>query len=103
MVTDLTAMDIANASLLDESTAAAEAMTQIRRPTKHAANAFFVAAEHPPQNIPVLRTRAPPLRIGLRVGHPDSDLQPYAVFGVRLHHTCTHRFLYALSPPVQPT
>src|SRR3546814_8231193 len=48
MVTDLTAMDIANASMLDESTAAAEAMTLIRRSTKHAANAFFVDAEpHP--------------------------------------------------------
>src|SRR3546814_13362847 len=86
MVTDLTAMDIANASMLDESTAAAEAMTLIRRSTKHAANAFFVDAETHPQTIAVVRTRAEPLGIEVVVGHPESDLQPEAVFGVLLQH-----------------
>src|SRR3546814_10825961 len=56
MVTDLTAMDIANASMLDESTAAAEAMTLIRRSTKHAANAFFVDAERSEEHTPELQS-----------------------------------------------
>ena len=70
MVTDLTGMDLANASMLDESTAAAEAMTLIRRSTKHAANAFFVDAETHPQTIAVVATRAEPIGIEIVVGDP---------------------------------
>ena len=58
MVVDLTGMDIANASLLDEATAAAEAMTMARRISKSASNAFFVDAACLPQTLDVLRTRA---------------------------------------------
>ena len=75
MVTDLTGMDIANASMLDESTAAAEAMTLIRRSTKHASTAFFVDAETHPQTIAVVAARAEPIGIELVVGDM-ADLDP---------------------------
>src|SRR3546814_6433965 len=98
MVTDLTAMDIANASMLDESTAAAEAMTLIRRSTKHAANAFFVDAETHSQTIAVVRTLAEPLGIGVVVGYLESYLPPQAVLGVLLQHPGTPGVAGALSP-----
>ena len=58
MVIDLTAMDIANASLLDEGTAAAEAMTMARRISKNESSCFFVDRECHPQTEAVIRTRA---------------------------------------------
>ncbi|MDR2880625.1 MAG: glycine dehydrogenase (aminomethyl-transferring), partial [Azoarcus sp.] len=58
MIVDLTGLDIANASLLDEATAAAEAMTMARRISKSTSNAFFVDADCLPQTLDVLRTRA---------------------------------------------
>jgi glycine dehydrogenase len=58
MVTDLTGMELANASLLDEATAAAEAMTMARRVSKSKSNAFFVDAAAFPQTIDVVKTRA---------------------------------------------
>ncbi len=61
MVCDLTAMPIANASMLDEATAAAEAMTLARRSVKSASNTFVVAGDCHPQTIDVIRTRAGPL------------------------------------------
>lgn len=63
MVCDLTAMPIANASMLDEATAAAEAMTLARRTVKSASNVFVVAGDCHPQTIEVIRTRAKPLGI----------------------------------------
>ncbi|MDQ6697226.1 MAG: aminomethyl-transferring glycine dehydrogenase [Actinomycetota bacterium] len=77
MVADLTGLDIANASMLDESTAAAEAMTLCRRASK-AAGAFRVDADCHPQTIEVVRTRAEPLGIEVVVedlsdGLPDGD------------------------------
>lgn len=63
MVCDLTAMPIANASMLDEATAAAEAMTLARRTVKSASNLFVVAGDCHPQTIEVIRTRAKPLGI----------------------------------------
>jgi glycine dehydrogenase len=74
MVMDLTAMDIANASLLDEGTAAAEAMTLLRRANPVGGNTFFVDAECHPQTIAVIHTRAEPLGIEVRVGEPARDL-----------------------------
>jgi glycine dehydrogenase len=87
MVCDLTGMDIANASLLDEPTAAAEAMTlmyraQSRRMAKAAGSPqLFVADSCFPQTIDVLRGRAEPLGIELRVGEPSSAFAGERVFG----------------------
>ena len=67
MVTDLTGMDIANASLLDEATAAAEAMTLARRSTRAKSDTFLVAGDTHPQTIEVLRTRAEPLELTVEV------------------------------------
>ena len=80
MVSDLTGLEIANASLLDEATACAEAMTMAQRVGKSKANGFFVDENCHPQNIAVIKTRAQPLGINVIVGHPD-DLDPTIVFG----------------------
>ena len=72
MVADLTGFSIANASLLDEATAAAEAMTMIRRLGKHAGHAFFVHEDTHPQTLAVLRTRARPIGIDIVVGDADA-------------------------------
>ena len=68
MITDLTGLAIANASLLDEATAAAEAMTLVRRMSKSPSQIFFVADDVLPQTIEVVHTRAQPLGITVRVG-----------------------------------
>ena len=75
MVSDLTGMDLANASMLDEATAAAEAMTLLRRVNPKAGDTFFVDAECHPQTIEVVRTRAEPLGIDVVVGEPEPDLR----------------------------
>ncbi len=74
MVADLTGMEIANASLLDEATAAAEAMTLARRAGRSKSNVFFVSDAVHPQTLEVLRTRAEPLGIELRIGSLDEAL-----------------------------
>ena len=71
MCADLTGMEIASASLLDEASAAAEAMTLAKRSAKSKSNAFLVAGDTHPQTLEVLRTRAEPL--GLRVETADSS------------------------------
>ena len=81
LVSDLTGLDIANASLLDEATAAAEAMALAHRVTKSKATAFFVDEECLPQTIAVLKTRAEPLGWQIIVGDPLKDLEPDKVFG----------------------
>ncbi|MGY2046587.1 aminomethyl-transferring glycine dehydrogenase [Methylobacterium sp. JK268] len=81
LVCDLTALDIANASLLDEATAAAEAMGMAHRVATSKAEAFFVDRDCLPQTLAVLRTRAAPLGIRIVVGNPFADLDPAAVFG----------------------
>jgi glycine dehydrogenase len=86
MVADLTGLEVANASLLDEGTAAAEAMTLLRRATKHRASAFFVDIDTHPQTINVIRTRAEPLGIEIVIGDPTIDLQPESVFGALLSY-----------------
>src|SRR5262249_16068621 len=81
MIADLTGLDIANASLLDESTAAAEAMAMARRVAQSKADAFFVDRDCHPQTIAVIQTRAEPVGWKVIVGNPASDLDPPAVFG----------------------
>ncbi|MGF1659109.1 MAG: aminomethyl-transferring glycine dehydrogenase [Rubrimonas sp.] len=85
MVMDLTGFDLANASLLDEATAAAEAMAMARRVGKSKAQAFFVDADTHPQTIAVLRTRAEPMGIGVVVGDP-ATLDPSTVFGALISY-----------------
>jgi glycine dehydrogenase len=99
MVTDLTGMDLAGASMLDESTAAAEAMTLIRRSTKHAAATFFVDAETHPQTIAVVAARAEPIGIEVRVGALE-DLDPTACFGALLQHPGTTGVVRDLAPTI---
>jgi len=72
MVADLTGFGIANASLLDEATAAAEAMTMARRLSKSTSDRFVVHHDTHPQTIAVLRTRAEPVGIDLVVGDVDA-------------------------------
>ena len=74
MVSDLTGMEIANASLLDEATAAAEAMAMLHRVSKSASESFFVDSDCHPQTIEVVRTRAEPLGIKVVMGDPERDL-----------------------------
>jgi glycine dehydrogenase len=85
MVADLTGMEIANASLLDEGTAAAEAMTLARRSSKSKSNVFHVADDVLPQTLEVLRTRAEPLGIELRICGGDQALDEDG-FGVLLQY-----------------
>ncbi|MGB7481249.1 MAG: aminomethyl-transferring glycine dehydrogenase, partial [Burkholderiaceae bacterium] len=84
MVTDLTGMQIANASMLDEGTAAAEAMTLLQRVGKSASNVFYVAADVLPQTRAIIETRARPLGIEVRTG-ADAALQ-HDCFGVLLQY-----------------
>ncbi len=75
MVTDLTGMAIANASMLDEATAAAEAMTLAQRVGRSKSNVFYVGDDVLPQTLDVVRTRAEPLGIEVRVCSGDEALQ----------------------------
>ena len=81
MVRDLTGMEAANASLLDEATAAAEAMTMLHRVSKSNAMKFFVADSSFPQTIDVLRARAEPLGIELVIGDWKSASLDKTFFG----------------------
>ncbi|GHE32918.1 aminomethyl-transferring glycine dehydrogenase [Vulcaniibacterium thermophilum] len=88
MCADLTGMEIANASLLDEATAAAEAMTLAKRSGKSKSNVFFVSERVHPQTLAVLRTRAEPLGIELVVGS-DEDAAGTDCFAVLLQYPDT--------------
>src|ERR1700755_444644 len=74
MICDLTGLDVANASLLDEATAAAEAMALAERVSTGKSKAFFVDREVHPQTLAVLRARAEPLGWTVGVGDPLTDL-----------------------------
>ena len=84
MVADLTGLDISNASLLDEATAAAEAMTLARRGSRAASQVFFVSRHCHPQTIEVVRTRAEGLGIELVIGDEAEALPD--CFGVLLQY-----------------
>ncbi|SEN70871.1 glycine dehydrogenase [Gemmobacter aquatilis] len=89
MVADLTGLPVANASLLDEATAAAEAMTMAERSAKSKARAFFVDRNCHPQTVEVIRTRALPLGIEVIVGSPK-ELIPGEVFGAIFQYPGTY-------------
>ena len=90
MVSDLTGLEIANASLLDEATAAAEAMTMAMRVAKSKMKAFFIDENCHPQNIAVMQTRAEPLDIEIIIGDPDKDLEPDKIFGAIFQYPGTY-------------
>ncbi len=86
MIVDMTGLPIANASLLDEGTAAAEAMTMAKRVAKSPANTFFVDADTHPQTIGVMETRAKGFGYKVVIGDPLKDLRPAEVFGALLSY-----------------
>ena len=100
MVADLTAMPVANASLLDEGTAAAEAMTMAERSSKSKAKAFFVDENCHPQTIAVIKTRAEPLGIEIIVGAPEA-LEAEKVFGAIFQYPGTWGNVRDLSPEIE--
>ena len=99
MVADLTGLPIANASLLDESTACAEAMVMAQRVAKSKAKGFFIDEHCHPQNIAVMQTRAAPLGIEVIVGKP-ADLDPDAVFGAIFQYPGTYGDLHDFTDPI---
>jgi glycine dehydrogenase len=100
MVSDLTGLEIANASLLDEATAAAEAMTMAQRVAKSKAAGFFVDENCHPQNIGVMRTRAAPLGIEVIVGDPEKDLDPSRVFAAIFQYPGTYGHVRDFTPQI---
>src|SRR6266545_3377679 len=86
MVSDLTGMEIANASLLDEATAAAEAMAMFRRLNPKAGSTFLVDADCHPQTIDVVRTRAEPIGVDVVVVDPDAEIPVADAFGALLQY-----------------
>ncbi len=101
MISDLTGLDIANASLLDEATAAAEAMAMARRSAKSKADTFFIDRDCHVQTIEVIRTRAEPLGIECQVGDPFTELDPEAVFGAIFQYPGTHGEVRDFSPLIE--
>src|SRR5436190_13680461 len=89
MICDLTGLDVANATLLDEATAAAEAMALTERASQARTKSFFDDAEVHPQTLAVLRTRAEPLGWNLIVGDVATDLEKADVFGALLQYPGT--------------
>ncbi|GLQ51126.1 aminomethyl-transferring glycine dehydrogenase [Dyella flava] len=89
MVADLTGMDISNASLLDEATAAGEAMTLAKRSAKSKSNVFFVANDVHPQTLEVLHTRADGVGIELHIGDA-AEASSVDSFGVLLQYPNTY-------------
>src|SRR3954454_9266083 len=103
MVSDLTGLPLANASLLDEGTAAAEAMAMCRSAaTDDSRNVFFVAPDCHPQTIAVVQTRAGAVGIEVRVGDPAAvDFSAGDLFGVLLQYPATDGRLADYGPLVE--
>ncbi|PJK07273.1 glycine dehydrogenase (aminomethyl-transferring) [Lysobacteraceae bacterium NML08-0793] len=105
MVADLTGMEIANASLLDEATAAAEAMTLAKRSAKSKSGNFLVSGDVHPQTLEVLATRAAPLGITLNIANDEASwnnaLAAGDYFGVLLSYPASSGWLMDWSEDVQ--
>ena len=99
MIVDLTGLDVANASLLDEATAAAEAVTMAQRGAKSKAKAVFVDENCHPQNIAVIRTRTAPLGIEVVLGAPE-DMDASTVFAAVFQYPGTHGHLTDFTPHI---
>lgn len=89
MIVDLTGMELSNASMLDEATAAAEAMTLMKRMGKAKSDTIFVAENCHPQTIALIETRAEPMGYTVQIGNPEKDLNAEEVFGVILQYPAT--------------
>jgi glycine dehydrogenase len=100
MVSDLTGMDIANASLLDEATAAAEAMALLHRASRGSGDTFLVDADCHPQVLEVVRTRARPLGLVVHVADPWSDDIVDGTFGALLQYPGSSGRIRDLGPAV---
>ncbi len=102
MVCDLTGMPIANASMLDEATAAAEAMTLAKRSVKSKSNVFIVAGDCHPQTIEVIQTRAKPLGIEVKVSTASATVPQLMAeggyFGVLAQYPATTGTIHDLRP-----
>ena len=90
MVSDLTGMEIANASLLDEATAAAEAMAMCLRLTDHDRQVFFVSQDCHPQTIAVVQTRADAIGVKIIVGDHCQDFEYQSVFGALFQYPASN-------------
>ena len=98
MVIDLTGMDMANASLLDEATAAAEAMALCKRSNRLKTEKFFVDENIFPQTLEVLKTRAQYFGYELIIGDPQSELEQHEVFGVMLQYPSMNGAINDIEP-----
>ncbi|MBD1865890.1 aminomethyl-transferring glycine dehydrogenase [Cyanobacteria bacterium FACHB-471] len=103
MVIDLTGLEIANASLLDEATAAAEAMTMSYGLHKGSAKAFWVSAACHPQTIDVIQTRAQPQGIEVIVGDHQTFEFDQPIFGALLQYPATDGTIYDYQEFIQRT
>ncbi len=101
MVCDLTAMPIANASMLDEATAAAEAMTLARRSVKSKSDTLIVAGDCHPQTIEVIQTRAAPLGLKVLVGFAPQLMEQHDYFAVLAQYPSTGGLIHDLKPYVE--
>jgi len=99
-IVDLTGLEFANASLLDEATAAAEAMAMAHRVSRNPSNTFFVDADCHPQTIAVVRTRARPLGFEVVVGDAASGLAGHRPFGVLLQYPGSSGAVRDLGPVI---
>lgn len=100
LVSDLTGLDIANASLLDEATAAAEAMAMANRVSTAKSTAFFVDKDCLPQTIAVVKTRAEPLGWQVVVGDPFVDLDASKFFGALFQYPGVCGACHDFSAPI---
>jgi glycine dehydrogenase len=96
MVCELTGMDIANGSMLDEATSAAEAVTLAKRSVKSKSNALIVAGDCHPQTIEVIQTRCAPLGIEVKVGMAPTLMQEHDYFAVVCQYPSTTGLIHDL-------
>lgn len=102
MIIDLTGMELANASLLDEGTAAAEAMAMCKRVArKNRSDTFFVSRDVHPQTLAVVQTRAEHFGFDVIVGDPETELAECDYFGVLLQYPGTTGQVRDLEPLIK--
>ena len=100
MVIDLTGMELANASLLDEATAAAEAMAMSKRLTRGKAGAYFVDQDCHPQTVAVVQTRAKYFGFEVAIGNPFTDLEGKEIFGALIQYPNTYGSVMDIEPVI---